>query len=271
MRAQTPPNPTKFREMDAIVYQELFPGVRSLTADQLIASLDLVHHDESVMRPYTVVNFVTSADGRTAVEGRSRGLTDAGDRELHRTLRERADAVLAGTGTIAAEEYGRMLPARERRERRLAAARAAEPLAVTITRSGRLPLHVRLFAEPEARVVVFSPTPPALAVPGAPGRAAHVQHERLDQTTPAPLSAALRTLRERYDVRTLLCEGGPTLLGALLHEGLVDALFLTLAPTLVAGEGPAVASGPPLEVPVGLKLVGVLEREGSLFLSYTLE
>jgi riboflavin biosynthesis pyrimidine reductase len=255
--------------MDPIVYRELFPGAGSLTADQLIASLDLVHHDESIARPYTVVNFVTSVDGRTAVDGRSRGLSDAGDRELHRTLRERADAVLAGTGTIAADGYGRMLPAQERRERRLAAARAAEPIAVTITRSGRLPTGVRLFTEPEARVVVFSPTPPAPVPPGAAESAAHVQHELLDRTTPAPLTATLRTLRERYEVRTLLCEGGPTLFGALLREGLVDALFLTLAPTLVAGEGPAVASGPPLKVPVGLTLAGLLEREGSLFLRYT--
>jgi riboflavin biosynthesis pyrimidine reductase len=255
--------------MDANTYRELFPQRRSLTAEELIASLDLVHHDERVARPYTIVNFVTSVDGRAAVEGRSRRLSDIGDRELHRTLRERADAVLAGTGTIAAEDYGRMLPAQERRERRLATGRAAEPFAVTVTRSGRLPLQVRLFAEPEARVIVFSPTPPAPAAPGAAGSAAHLQHEMLDLTTPTPLTATLRTLRERYDVRTLLCEGGPTLFGALLGEGLVDALFLTVAPVLVAGVGPAVASGPPLKVPVGLKLAGLLEREGSLFLRYT--
>ena len=114
-RAPTPPDTTKFRAMDSIVYRELFPGVRSLSADQLVASLDLVHDDERVKRPYTIVTFVSSVDGRTAVEGRSRGLSDAGDRELHRTLRERADAVLAGTGTMAAENYGRMLPAKERR------------------------------------------------------------------------------------------------------------------------------------------------------------
>jgi riboflavin biosynthesis pyrimidine reductase len=258
--------------MNAIVYRELFPTVRSRTAHELVESLDLVHDDETVIRPYTIVNFVSSVDGRTAVEGRSRGLSDAGDRELHRTLRERADAVLAGTGTIAADDYGRMLPASERRERRLAAARAAEPLAVTITRSGRLPLDVRLFAEPDARVIVFSPSPAATSTPGAahgdPESVAEIQHEPLDQTTPMPLTAALRTLRESYEVRILLCEGGPTLLGAMLREGLVDMLFLTLAPTLVADAGPVVAQGQPQQAPVGLNLVGLMEREGSLFLRY---
>jgi riboflavin biosynthesis pyrimidine reductase len=257
--------------MEAIVYRELFPTVRSLSAAELIASLDLLHHDESVTRPYTAVNFVSSVDGRVAVDGRSRGLSDAGDRELHRTLRERADAVLAGTGTIGADSYGRMLPDPERGGARPGPPPPpAEPLAVTITRSGRLPLNVPLFAEPEARVLVFSPEPPALTAPGAAGGAAQVRHELLDQTTSAPLTAALRTLRERYGVRTLLCEGGPTLFGGLLREGLVDSLFLTLAPRLVAGAEAAVASGPPPQVPAPLRLAGVMERKGSLFLRYTL-
>jgi riboflavin biosynthesis pyrimidine reductase len=141
---------------------------------------------------------------------------------------------------------------------------------VTITRSGRLPLDVRLFSEPEARVLVFSPESPPLTAPGASGSAAQVQHELLDQTTSAPLTAALRTLKERYGVRTLLCEGGPTLFGALLREGLVDSLFLTLAPRLVSGVETAVVSGPPPEVPASLELAGVMEHEGSLFLRYTL-
>ena len=66
-----------------------------------------------------------------------------------------------------------------------------------------------------------------------------------------PLDAVLHTLRRDHGVETLLCEGGPTLFGALLRAGLVDELFLTLAPSLVGGaSGPAVVSGPPPEVPV---------------------
>jgi len=254
--------------MEAIVYRQLLPTVGTLSAAELIGSLPLVHDDPKVERPYTVVNFVASADGRTTVDGRSRGLSDPGDRELHRTLRERADAVLAGTGTVAADDYARMLPAPERRQRRLAAGRTAEPLAVIVTRSGRLPLGVRLFSEPEARVLVFSPQPAAPSEP--PESTAQLQHELLDPDTPRPLTAALSTLKRRYQVRTLLCEGGPTLFSALLREGLVDTLFLTIAPTLVGGPGPAVASGPPLESPLDLQLAGLLERDGLLFLRYAL-
>jgi riboflavin biosynthesis pyrimidine reductase len=90
----------------------------------------------------------------------------------------------------------------------------------------------------------------------------------------------LRTLRERFGVRTLLCEGGPHLAGELLAAGLLDELFLTIAPKLVAGdvgsgaEGgraqPALSiiSGPALDPPVQLELVSLLESESYLFSRY---
>ena len=70
-------------------------------------------------------------------------------------------------------------------------------------------------------------------------------------------------------MRSLLCEGGPTLMGALLHERLVDELFLTLAPQLAGGgTGPTMSSGPALADPAALELVWALERAGSLYLRY---
>ena len=70
-------------------------------------------------------------------------------------------------------------------------------------------------------------------------------------------------------MRSLLCEGGPTLMGALLHERLVDETFLTLAPQLAGGgTGPTMSSGPALADPAGLELTWALERNGSLYLRY---
>lgn len=247
--------------METLTYRQLFPGGNDTDADTFIGSLPLIHADAAVQRPYVIVNFIASVDGRSTIEGRSRKLGDGGDRELFRALRERADAVLVGTGTMMVETYGRMLVQPERRERRLAAGRPAQPIVTTVTRSGALPTDIPLFNEPEARVVVFSAGPLNVA-----RTQAQIIREPLTD-----LTQALRTLRARHQVQTLLCEGGPALFGALLRERLVDELFLTLAPKLVGGaSGPGVVSGPPPEAPVTATLASVLERDGSLFLRYRL-
>lgn len=80
------------------------------------------------------------------------------------------------------------------------------------------------------------------------------------------LPALLRELRGE-GVRALLCEGGPTLHGALQAAGLVDELFLTIAPKLSGGEGPRILEGPLPEV-AGLELAWLLEHEGELFARY---
>ena len=55
----------------------------------------------------------------------------------------------------------------------------------------------------------------------------------------AGLDEGVRRLRAEHGIRSLLCEGGPALLGDLVRAGLVDALALVIAPELVARAGPA--------------------------------
>jgi riboflavin biosynthesis pyrimidine reductase len=45
----------------------------------------------------------------------------------------------------------------------------------------------------------------------------------------------LATLRNKYNVRRLACEGGPTLFRTLLERGFIDQLNLTLAPYMFGG------------------------------------
>jgi len=72
-------------------------------------------------------------------------------------------------------------------------------------------------------------------------------------------------------VRALLCEGGPTIFGSLLHEGLVDELFLTVSAKLAGGgTDPPITSGPALDALAPMDLVWVLERGGTLFMRYAL-
>lgn len=244
--------------------RQLLPESRPVHIRELLQSLNLAAR-APVDRPYTITNFVASADGRASYEGLSRGLTDAFDREMFHGLRERADAVLVGTGTLRAERYGRMVRDPERRHRRSASGLSPEPLACTISRSGEIPVDIPLFSEPAARVVVF--TTGSL---DASSLAAEVDVVRLDPGE-LTLTTMMRRLRSAYDVRGLLCEGGPTLFGSLLRENLVDELFLTVAPKLTAGgRGTTITTGPQLPELRELSLVWALERENSLYLRYRL-
>jgi riboflavin biosynthesis pyrimidine reductase len=81
------------------------------------------------------------------------------------------------------------------------------------------------------------------------------------------LVALLRSLREE-GVRALLCEGGPTLHGALQAAGLVDELFLTIAPKLVGGEARRIIEGDALPETAELELAWLLEQDGELFARY---
>jgi riboflavin biosynthesis pyrimidine reductase len=80
------------------------------------------------------------------------------------------------------------------------------------------------------------------------------------------LPSLLRSLREE-GVRALLCEGGPTLHGALQAAGLVDELFLTIAPKLTGGGAPRIVEGP-LPAVAELELAWLLEENGELFARY---
>jgi len=98
--------------------------------------------------------------------------------------------------------------------------------------------------------------------------AADVEVVRLDPGE-LTLTTMMRRLRSAYDVRSLLCEGGPTVFGALLQEDLVDELFLSIAPLLTGGgRAPGITNGPPLGELRELSLVWALESDGALFLRY---
>lgn len=213
-------------------------------------------------RPYVVCNFVSTADGKATAAGKTAQLGGEGDRAVFHLLRTQVDAILAGTGTLRVERYGRLV-----RDERMASIRTAErrppqPLGVVISRSGHIPFDIPLFGDDQSRVALFVPSQAVV-----PEVAAEVTvHDVADGGE--PLSAVLRTLRADHDVRVLLCEGGPVLFNALLLEDLVDELFLTLAPTLAGGQELGITTGPDLGGLRSLAMVWALEYDGNLFLRY---
>jgi riboflavin biosynthesis pyrimidine reductase len=240
--------------------RSLLPEPGELETDELARRLGLGERAPAD-RPYLIANMVSSVDGRATVEGRSGPMGGEPDRALFHALRASVDAVMAGTGTIAVENYGRLVRDAGARARREAAGLAADPLLVVASRSGRLPWDAPCFSTPEQRVAVWSGRP-VMVPETAPG----VEVEVVDDGD--VVATAVRGARERHGVRSLLCEGGPVLLGALLDKGLVDELFLTVAPVLAGpGERPIV-DGELLRRHPALALESLLESEGALFARY---
>jgi riboflavin-specific deaminase-like protein len=248
-----------------VTIEQLFPERRSVPLEAAYADLGLAELAEGLRRPYVVANMVVTVDGRAAFAGRTKEISSKADRELFHALREQVDAVMAGTATIGIERYGPLLRDAARRERRVRRGLAPVPLAVTATRSLELPVTAPLFQDPESRIVVLTSSEDE-----APEVPAEVIVERVPGTEGRTIDflAGLERLRERYGVRTLLHEGGPTLLGAILEAGVLDELFLARAPLIVGGPEPSLVEWPPLPEAARLRLLSLLEDENYLFVRY---
>jgi riboflavin biosynthesis pyrimidine reductase len=243
-----------------IALERLAPSGDPLPVAELLASVR-PRERARPSRPFTYVNMVASVDGRAGLDGTSSALGDAADLAMLLELRTLADAVLIGTGTLAAEGYDRLVRDPVRRDRRVAAGLAPDPVAVLISRRLELPWDAGLFAAPEQPVLVYTESDAA-----APDVAAPVEMVRISAAAGTP--AVLADLRRR-GVLALLCEGGPTLNRVLLAAGLVDELFLTVAP-LVCGDDrePPIVAGGALSPPAAMALEWVLRHGDELFLRY---
>ena len=124
------------------------------------------------------------------------------------------------------------------------------PLAVTASRSLELPVDAPLFADPESRVVVLTNSDGE--APAVPGRVV-IERQAGESST---WRSGCAMLRERYGVRALLFEGGPTLLAAMIERAAGGrAVPLTALRVLVGRRGRASILGGPLGDPVGLELL----------------
>lgn len=201
------------------------------------------------------VNFVSSVDGAVSVDGTSEGLGTTADKTVFGLLRQLADVVLVGAGTVRAEDY--------RGARRPTRGRATPPPIAVVTGSADLDPGARLFTDTRVPPLVLTlesapePRRTALAAAGA-------EVVALPRLTPDVLLAELG----RRGLHHVLCEGGPSLFAALLAADAVDELCLTLSPLLAGGDAGRIAQGPPGQPAQGMTLTGVLHADDALLLHY---
>jgi riboflavin-specific deaminase-like protein len=234
----------------------LYPERRD-TSPELLASGLRLGDRARAERPYLALNMVSTLDGKATIEWRTKGLSSELDRRLFHQLRTQVDAVMVGAGTLRAERYGRIAKSEELRERRVSEGLAREPLAIIVSGRLNLPADLPLLQEPEQEVVIVTRSDAELR-----GTAARIEYVRTGDDLPLLMGKLL----DERGVRSILCEGGPTLNFHLLAAGLVDELFLTLGAKLSGGAAAlTIVAGRDLVEPVELGLVWVAEGAGDLF------
>jgi riboflavin biosynthesis pyrimidine reductase len=106
------------------------------------------------------------------------------------------------------------------------------PLRVIVSSKGRIDSRLKIFQSASSPILVFSTTRMPKRTQAVLGAKTTLH---LAESDDVDLAEMLRILRSQYHVRTVACEGGPTLFRALLERGLVDQLNLTIAPYMFGG------------------------------------
>ena len=204
---------------------------------------------------------IETVDGRVAPGGSPAGLGSALDQELMARLRAEADALLHGAGTLRADRFSPRVPAWLSAER-IARGQPPQPTGVVVSASGALdPAHPYLrTAAPDWPRIVYSASQRALGL-SRPGLDVVLSGGGI-----VDLDECLADLHRR-GVRLLVCEGGPHLNGPLFARGLVDELFVTVAPRLVGGVDPlTLVVGPAVDA--RLRLASAFAAGDELLLRY---
>ena len=173
--------------------------------------------------PWVGLCMVASIDGSTAVDGNSAKLSSATDAAVLGRLRQLADVIVVGAGTVRDEGYG-------------APHKPGQRVGV-ITSSGRMDYSSDLFVS-GAGFVITSET-------GAPELPSGIDVVRVGDHR-IDLQAALLRLRTVVDRADYVqVEGGAALNGALFDADLIDEINVTTSPATVGGPGPRLAVGAP--------------------------
>lgn len=213
------------------------------------------------------VNFVATVDGAATEDGASRGLQTPGDNRIFAALRDLADVVMAGAGTVRTEGYKAIRLSDRRRAVRAEYGLAGTLPTAVVSRSLRLDPADALFvgAPAGARTIVLTC---AAADPHVRAELERVADVIVCGDETVDLPAARAAVIDRGLTR-ILCEGGPMLFADLARAGVADELCLSISPILSGPGARRIVAGELWpDDPRPLALAGLLEEDDALFCRY---
>jgi riboflavin-specific deaminase-like protein len=223
----------------------------------------------SHLRPLVILHFAVTADGKVSTSKHtSARFTSARDKQRLLEVRALTDAILVGRGTLETDRMSMGLPDQRLREQRIKEGKSEFPLRVILSASGNISLSLSVFEKGDAPIVIYSTE-----------RMAPAQRRLLSEHAAVHVSGRddldlvwlLWHLYEYYQVRTLVCEGGPTLVKALAQADVIDEIYLTIAAKIFGGLAAPGLTGLPGEfLPASrqFQLIDVDRGENECYLRY---
>lgn len=182
---------------------------------------------------YIYLSAAVSLDG--FIDDRSPGrliLSDEEDFEQVRRLRASFDAIMIGAETVRNDNPALVIRDPELRRRREACGKDPDIIKVTLTASGNLDPRSRFFTEGKGEKIVIA---------GAgidPAAAARLSETARVLTAPEKITAeTVVKMLDSEGIRSLMVEGGSSLMKLFLSSGLSDYLRLAHAPVILGSRG----------------------------------
>lgn len=207
-----------------------------------------------------MLNFVTSIDGATTINGQSTKLGDEDDLAMFQALRTVPDVILVGARTVIVEDYRPVSLDSERRRIRAQRGQSPAPKLAIVSGTMSLDVESRVFSDSDYKPLIIT------GIYANPGRLAMIG-DAADVTILEELNP--HTILERLShAGVILIEGGPSLAGQFVAAGLVDELNITIAPVLVGGDSDRLLGGINADPPAEMKLDRALQGDRMLILRY---
>ena len=211
-------------------------------------------------RPYVLVNCAMSADGKTALPNRNQ-LRISSDEDIERMykLRNEFDAVLVGIGAVLSDNP--RLTVKEKYVKNL-----HQPLRVVLDPKCRTPKDSLVVNQTAKTCVItaekcdtkFEDNIEIIVCP-------------IDKEGLIDLEKLLDILYKR-GIKTLMVEGGGTVIWSFLRSDLVDDLYVYIAPIIVGGKlTPTMADGPGIKSEdelISLKIADIKKLGEGILVQY---
>jgi diaminohydroxyphosphoribosylaminopyrimidine deaminase/5-amino-6-(5-phosphoribosylamino)uracil reductase len=188
--------------------------------------------------PFITVKIAMSLDGKIATRsGDSKWISNAESRQFAHSLRHNSDAIMTGVNTVLADDPH--LTTRSCGGR--GGTTTKQPLRIIVDGRGRTPQSARIFHETGKTILalgrlVEADEKEAFAALGA---------EILDMPSTdgiIELKSLFKILGDRQ-ITSVLVEGGGILAGSLFDQGLVDRVYVFIAPIIIGGEAKTAVAG----------------------------